>query len=770
MDFRVPPARNPQEGESPGGADVNGLSSKDGWAGAASPDEVRAQLDRLLASTLFRFSERLSRFLKFVVEQALAGNADQLKESVLAVEIFDRESTYDSRVDSVVRVEARRLREKLDKYYKGEGLADPVLIELPKGSYAPAITVRASAVPRLEGLKPAAVARPRQLTLRTVGLAVGACILATIVLTRWLGPRGSAGSPSLERLTSDPGLTFEPALSSDGKLLAYCSDRGGNGALDIWLQQVPRGGVVRLTDSPADELEPAFSPDGTRIAYRQEGEQGGIYTVPTLGGKSTLLALGGYRPRFSPDGKQVAYWSGERTFRTSKVFVVAANGGNPVQLQPALSYAAYPVWSPDGLHLLFVGARTMLSGEPFVDDWDWWVTGIDGGPAVCTSARKAFAARGLRAPETGWAHRSIVPYGWTSSGQIVFAALSGDQTNIWRLRISQSDWQVSGPPEQLTFGAGRQDHPSIAADGSLVFTALTQKSDVWKVPLDPGTGQPNGAPVRVTSGPVDSNRPSISRDGSRLAFISADQVWGKDLNSDRELALTATPEEKDGVVVSPDGSQVAFGHSPPLAQAILVLPFSGGKPVSLCGDCGLPRAWLPSGTGLLFQRVSPAESMIGVVETSGRTTTLMRSTGSSLFSPSVSPHGDWLALIVRTPPDDHRVTIIPLRDGTAAPRSDWIPVTERGPWVDKPRWSARGDAIYYVSDRDGFVCLWMRQLDPATKKPLGEPKAVAHFHRGRNSLGTVFGLDLSAARDKLVFNLGEVSGNIWLAPAGGARR
>jgi hypothetical protein len=74
--------------------------------------------------------------------------------------------------------------------------------------------------------------------------------------------------------------------------------------------------------------------------------------------------------------------------------------------------------------------------------------------------------------------------------------------------------------------------------------------------------------------------------------------------------------------------------------------------------------------------------------------------------------------------------------------------------------------LYYVSDRDGFVCIWARRLDPATKKPMDEPRAVVHFHNRHISLGSVYGLELSVAKDKLVFNLNEASGNIWLAPAG----
>jgi Tol biopolymer transport system component len=107
-----------------------------------------------------------------------------------------------------------------------------------------------------------------------------------------------------------------------------------------------------------------------------------------------------------------------------------------------------------------------------------------------------------------------------------------------------------------------------------------------------------------------------------------------------------------------------------------------------------------------------------------------------------------------------------LRGGSLAPQSEWVSLTEPGNWVDKPRWSPSGNVIYYLSDRDGFVCVWARSLDPATKRPVGAPKALAHFHEGRNSIGSVNGMSLSAARDKLVFSVGEEFGNIWIAQPG----
>src|SRR5579872_7298629 len=96
---------------------------------------VRAQLEKILASEGFARNDRLCAFLRFVVEQELSGRGDQLKESIIGVEVFGREPGYDPRQDSVVRTEAAKLRARLVKYY--ETVAAPVVIELPKGAYKP---------------------------------------------------------------------------------------------------------------------------------------------------------------------------------------------------------------------------------------------------------------------------------------------------------------------------------------------------------------------------------------------------------------------------------------------------------------------------------------------------------------------------------------------------------------------------------------------------------------------------------------------------------
>jgi TolB-like protein/Tfp pilus assembly protein PilF len=111
-----------------------------------SAESIRAQLRKILSSSIFTRSERLARFLSFTVEQTIEGRGEHLKEFVIGVEVFDKTEKYDPRMDPIVRVEARRLREKLKKYYQTDGREDPLCIDFPTGTYAPLIQTR-DAVP-----------------------------------------------------------------------------------------------------------------------------------------------------------------------------------------------------------------------------------------------------------------------------------------------------------------------------------------------------------------------------------------------------------------------------------------------------------------------------------------------------------------------------------------------------------------------------------------------------------------------------------------------
>ncbi len=110
------------------------------------PDTAAVQeaLERILRSAGFVNSPRMSRFLRFVVEETAAGRAGELKEYVVGVRVFDKAESYDPAVDPTVRVEAAKLRAKLGRYYEGEGRGELILIEIPKGGYSAQFSTRAN--------------------------------------------------------------------------------------------------------------------------------------------------------------------------------------------------------------------------------------------------------------------------------------------------------------------------------------------------------------------------------------------------------------------------------------------------------------------------------------------------------------------------------------------------------------------------------------------------------------------------------------------------
>jgi TolB-like protein/Flp pilus assembly protein TadD len=165
---------------------------------------VRRHLERILESPGFSRNERLSRFLRFVVEGHLDGKDHELKESVIGIEVFGRRPDFDSRLDPVVRTEAVRLRARLSEYYIKEGKADSLVIELPKGGYVPRFR---------QGEEERQVTAPIP-EKTTVWLALGlACLVIGLAAAGWLwiqhrrAPIAIAVLP-LENTSHDPANDY----------------------------------------------------------------------------------------------------------------------------------------------------------------------------------------------------------------------------------------------------------------------------------------------------------------------------------------------------------------------------------------------------------------------------------------------------------------------------------------------------------------------------------------------------------------------------------
>ena len=118
------------------------IRQDDTFLSEADKQAVRDQLDRIIASRLFRDTTRMKRFLRYVTEQALENKADRLKGYTIGIEVFDRPDDFDPQADTIVRVQAGQLRRRLDLYYAGDGQGDPIRLTVPKGRYAPSFEFR----------------------------------------------------------------------------------------------------------------------------------------------------------------------------------------------------------------------------------------------------------------------------------------------------------------------------------------------------------------------------------------------------------------------------------------------------------------------------------------------------------------------------------------------------------------------------------------------------------------------------------------------------
>ena len=159
-----------------------GSMAKEDETGAIAPDDVRAELERVLSSAAFAGSNRLQLFLRHVTEQTLAGQGERLKGYSIGLEVFGKDPSFDAQADSLVRVEAGRLRKKLEQYYREEGAGDPIEIRLPKGGYAPTFRLmERPAGPVAGGL----ISSRTRVAMIVLALAAGLAVGLVLVWQDW---------------------------------------------------------------------------------------------------------------------------------------------------------------------------------------------------------------------------------------------------------------------------------------------------------------------------------------------------------------------------------------------------------------------------------------------------------------------------------------------------------------------------------------------------------------------------------------------------------
>jgi len=341
---------------------------------------------------------------------------------------------------------------------------------------------------------------------------------------------------------------------------------------------------------------------------------------------------------------------------------------------------------------------------------------------------------------------------------------------VQAFRLAPGKWEVGGSPIHITAGSAREQYVTAANSGSLVFASITSNTNIWSLGINHNTGKPVGDLHRVTRNVDYQLAPSVSRDGRQFTFVST--IAGlilRDFESGQERVMV--PGAATYPSMSPDGTRIAYNTSavdPKTGKSrfeISVVNVNGGQKEKLCDDCGLAPFWSTGGRKILYDVGTPR--YVGILDLDRKANRpLIEGSGRGVFQASFAPDDHWIAFEVEYGADHAGIAIAPFRDEARIQPSAWIPVTDGKQFDSRPRWAPGGNRLYFVSDRDGFRCIWTIALNQVTRRASGQPSPVFHLHDAQRSilnLGGIAMFNIAVSQDRLLFNLGETTGNIWLA-------
>jgi Tol biopolymer transport system component len=471
---------------------------------------------------------------------------------------------------------------------------------------------------------PRSKVRPGSRWIRFAAPASIGVVLAAVVTWAVLHC-GAPIQPSMQwtsrQITSAPGWEGEPALSPDGRWIAYASNELGDP--DIWLINGDGGNPLRLTNHAAVDSDPAWMPDNSAILFVSDRSgTRSIWKVPPLGGSQVLLLEDALDPAVSPDGKMLAFVradpSGSQRIAVAPIedptrsrFLTGDNDG--------LWSHRNPSWSPDGSTLSYNDFRNL------------WLVALDGGPAKPLTTKHAIDHDPAWFPNGRW---------------IYFSSMLDGAYALWRIHVTGDSL------ERITPGTGPERHPSIAVDGRRVAysteafgrdiivldrasrsryrfpssryesvpnmapdgTAVTfvsniaGKFDLWIQRLD--HGQPVDLPIRLTDHPGSVSMPSYSPDGRWIAYfrVTGDQrdIWMVPSAGGAPTQITQHPAADFQPSFSPDGRYLAFASNRGGHEQIWICEIDGGRPIgeSLRLETA-PReinspVWSPDGNSIAF--------------------------------------------------------------------------------------------------------------------------------------------------------------------------
>jgi Tol biopolymer transport system component len=656
----------------------------------AAAEAVEQQLARILDSQTFKSAERSKALLRFIVQEALADRASRLKDYTLGVEVLGRGEQFDPRTDPIARVEASRLRSRLDLYYATEGVSDPIRILVPKGGYIPEFETRAAGSSAPD--PPAAQSAVVQRTGRRAMVWLLAIAVVGVALTA-VWRRSPAASPAPEmRLELSTPPTTDPvsvAISPDGRRIVFVAS--DNGVPRLWMRALNATEAQPLQGT-AHASQPFWSPDGREIGFFADGRVRRLVddTGLVLDVASAPVPAGG---TWNADGV-ILY----PVVPDSPIFRVTVNGDVPrpvTALTAGQSGHRQPYFLPDGQRFLFYAV-----GEP-----------------------------GTRGVYVGDLNTSAVRKLLQSDASAVFVppdrVLYVNQGTLFAQSVDARAFTLRGEPVRLA------EHIATEPGGSAVALAVSPRGPIVYRTGDAGgkrqfTWFDRSGRELSRIGTPEHYGPayaSMSPDQRRIAVQRATDgntdIWIVDLDRGTSVRFTHELEPDIAPVWSPSGDRIVYASQRDGVFQLFAKPLNGGPPVQLLNTPHAKQAthWSHDGHVVLFREITLTPSFdanIGMLPMDGKTPASM--VLKSAFEESdaqFSPDRRWLAYQSN---ESGRLEVYLQRVGGDGPRTRIS--TDGGA---QARWRADGLEIFYLSLDGQLMSVPLKPSDSADELRAGTP-------------------------------------------------
>ena len=587
-------------------------------------------------------------------------------------------------------------------------------------------------------------ARGRTLPRRRWPLVAAGLVLAMAAVTGWYLFKGNRSRDSLTvgkmmRVTTEPGLELDPALSPDRQAIAYAA--GIPGHMRIYVRQISGGRILPVTEGDIDggQRWPQWSPDGASLVFqsgrsrtltRSPEGTGALFIVPALGGAprrlTGVLPQGvALSPSWARDGNEIAFGASDG------LYLISPDGsGSPRLIAPAQEVHS-PAWSPDSRRVAFVsrGSGFAFGEESLgnVSTSTLFVTDVE-------------SKQTKRVTNGEWL--DVSPVWMPDGGSLLLLSNRGGGRDVFRQRFS-SDGRPDGEPQRITSGLNAHGI-SVSRDGRLLaYSSYAPRANIWSVAI-PADGVTSVREAQqVTFGSEKIEKLAVSADGRWLAYDSdrngqAD-IWKMPVGGGTAEQVTRGPNNKFVNDWSPDGQELVYHSMREGGQRDVLVVSADGittTPVAASPAEEQHSAWGPDGNSIIFDLSTAATpiNQLYVVRRAKRGDSwggAQRLTSDGSSDPKWAPDGRLIAYCVQgqlrviAPDGTHQRTLVSAASAPGAPTPAYA------------IWSRDSRTIYYKAYDDRLqTSIWSVAADG------GQPRLLVRFDDpSRRSLRREFASD-----------------------------